>query len=196
MEKRVLVAAILSAVVVIVWFAVLAPPPARERSGTTKETPTARVDSQGTEASPATAVAEMVGMAAAKAPRILGTEDREVVIEGEGVRALVAARGGVIRSLKLADYKDAKGKTRELVRVGDWAPLSLGEVGGWNTELYSVEEQAGGVVLRWSDGEGNWATKWVSASKLRYGLEVKVEAGGVPARAGVVVGVEMGSWRK
>ncbi len=48
--------------------------------------------------------------------------------------------------------------------------------------------QGGGAVqLRWSDGTGNWVEKKVAAGKGKYAVDVEVRAGGVPARAGVVI---------
>lgn len=186
MERRVLLAAILSGLVMIVWFALFTPRPG--------ESPVA---GQGVPAgaSPAPA-AERAARESAPGPpapteagslraAVVGTVAEDVVVEGNGVRAVVSPRGGVIRSLVLEGYGSAAGAPLELVRPGTELPLSLASGGPWNDELYAVEAVADGVVMRWSDGTGNWVEKRIVRGAGRFSLQVSVETQGGPSRGGV-----------
>jgi YidC/Oxa1 family membrane protein insertase len=186
MERRVLLAAVLSGLVIIIWFSMFSPPrPAV--APTTAPGPTAPARETGPAPTP-TAAPQTPAVPAVPAPgAVSGTDASEVALEGDGWRGRVSPRGGVITSLILSGYRDQEGAPLELVRPGTSTPLSFGTPGPWNDELYRVERGRGWVELKWSDGKGNWVEKRVSAGKGKFALEVDVKAGGEPARAGVVV---------
>ncbi|MGZ6028301.1 MAG: membrane protein insertase YidC [Myxococcaceae bacterium] len=183
MEKRVLVAAVLSGLVIIVWFSLFSPkPPAPVPA------PAPTAAAAGAPAASATPVVERPEVPAVPAvPAVSGQDSTQVSLDGDGWRALVNPKGGVLSSVVLSGYKDESGAPLELVHSGGGMPLSVGAPGPWNDELYQVERGTGWVSLRWSDGKGNWVEKRVSAGKGKYALEVEVRAGGEPARAGTVV---------
>jgi YidC/Oxa1 family membrane protein insertase len=186
MERRVLLAAVLSGLVIIIWFSLFAPQ--RAPTGPVPTPPSAAgtpVTSPGV--TPAPAPQPQVTSAPAP-PAVIGQDGAEVALEGEGWHARVSPKGGVLASLVLSEYRDDVRAPLELVRPGGAPPLSVGVPGPWNDELYQVERGSGWVGLRWSDGKGSWVEKRVSAGKGKYALEVEVRAGGEPARAGVVVG--------
>jgi YidC/Oxa1 family membrane protein insertase len=186
MERRVLLAAVLSGLVIIIWFSMFAPPRPGVAPGTSPG-PTALPREAGPPPTP-TAAPEKAAAPAIPAPPAVGGEDAsEVALEGDGWRGRVSPRGGVLTSLILTGYRDQEGAPLELVRPGGAAPLSVGTPGPWNDELYQVERGRGWVGLRWSDGRGNWVEKRLSAGKGKFALEVEVKAGGEPAHAGVVV---------
>ena len=182
MEKRVLLAAVLSGIVVIVWFSFFAPP---------------RPSAPPPEPSPTKAVAGLVVPAPAAQDEhptqpavaaVSGEDTKAVALEGDGWLASVDPRGGVLTSLVVSGYRDETGTPLELVRSGTLLPLAVGVPGAWNDAVYRVERGAGWVALRWSDGAGNWVEKRIAAGKGKYSMDIEVRAGGVPARAGVVVG--------
>ena len=188
MEKRVLLAAVLSGIIVIVWFSLFAPPrPAVAPSAPTSAAATAVPASPGAVPSEATPAPPAVPSVPAR-PAARGSDPGVVSVEAPGVKAVVSPAGGVLRSLLLAGYRDEAGATLELVHRGGAAPLEMGTAGAWNEDLYQVEHVAGGVRLTWSDGKGSWVEKTVRAGEGKFALEVEVKAGGAAARGGVVVG--------
>jgi YidC/Oxa1 family membrane protein insertase len=180
MEKRVLVAAVLSGLVIIVWFSLFSPKPPASAPA-----PAPTAAAAGAPVASATPIVERPAVPAV--PPVSGQDSTEVPLEGDGWRALVDPKGGVLSSVVLSAYKDEAGAPLDLVRSGGDKPLSVGAPGPWNDELYQVERGTDWVSLRWSDGKSNWVEKRVSAGKGKYALDVEVRAGGEPARAGTVV---------
>ncbi|HVN31284.1 MAG TPA: membrane protein insertase YidC [Thermoanaerobaculaceae bacterium] len=187
MERRVLLAALLSGVVIILWFSLFAPP--RQPAGPSAAPPAMSTPSATQPGSAAAPVAtpQPQQPAAPAVPAMIGQDAAEVAVGGDGWHGAVNPRGGVLTSLILSEYKDGAGAPLELVLSGVAAPLSAGAPGPWNDELYQVERGNGRIDLRWSDGKGNWVEKHLSVGGGKYALEVEVRAGGEPARAGVVV---------
>jgi YidC/Oxa1 family membrane protein insertase len=184
MERRVLLAAVLSGVVIILWFSLFSPQ--RPPAGPAAPPPAVGSTPVSQPGAPPTPVApphpELPVL-----PAVVGQDSSEIAVEGEGWHGLVSPKGGVLTSLILSEYKDGAGAPLELVQPGVAAPLSVGVPGPWNDELYQVERGSGWLGLRWSDGKGNWVEKRLSAGKGKYAVEVEVHAGGEPASAGVVV---------
>jgi YidC/Oxa1 family membrane protein insertase len=185
MEKRVLLAAVLSGIVVIVWFSLFAPP--RPSGVEPQPTPTAHVATGGV-AAQTPEQGQPPQPAGPAVPAVAGGDATPLTMAGDGWKAAVDPRGGVISSIVVDGYRDQDGAPLELVRPGGLLPLSVGAPGAWNDALYQVERGTGWVRLRWSDGAGNWVDKRVAGGKGKHALEVEIRAGGVPARAGVVVG--------
>lgn len=188
MERRVLLAAILSGLVIVVWYALFGPSPSSNPGGERQPSPSAAASAVPTAATPEVAPeAPVVAPAANARPLMKGVDDTLVTLEGQGVRAVVSPRGGVIRSLVLTGYLDSQGQPLELLRSGDRNPLRLAVDGAWNQDLYVVERRPGEMVLRWSDGQGSWVEKRLAVGSGKFGLKVDVSAGGSPGRSGVVV---------
>ena len=185
MEKRVLLAAVLSGIVVIVWFSLVAPP--RPNVAPPGATPSA-VAPVGTAATPTPAPGQSAGPAEPAVPALVGEDAAPLPLAGDGWQASVDPRGGVIASLMVDGYRDQDGAPMDLVRSGGLLPLAIGAPGAWNDAVYRVEKGTGWVRLRWSDGAGNWVDKRLSSGKGKHALEVEVRSGGIPARAGVIVG--------
>jgi YidC/Oxa1 family membrane protein insertase len=194
MEKRGLLAAVLSGIIVILWFALVAPPrPAESPAAVGGAIPSPRAVGVAETPIPPPAETPVTASGPVRAP-LVGTDASEVTITGVGLRAVVSPRGGTLRSLVLADYRDEAGAPLELVRAGGAAPLTLGEPGPWNEELYQVVREGGAVRLSWSDGKGSWVEKRILAGEGKFALEVEVRSSGTAGRGGVVVatGVERG----
>ncbi len=190
MEKRVLVAAVLSGLVIVLWFTLVAPPPKREPVAA----PAPTLTDTGKASQPATVEQVPPAVPAATAaptvpapPEARGTDETAIVLESAGLKVTVDPRGAVLRSLVVDGYRDATGKALELVRAGGPLPLSMMAEGPWNRELYTVERGDKEVVLHWSDGSGNWVTKTVRPHGAgRFSLSVSVRSGGLVDRAVVV----------
>lgn len=195
MEKRALLAALLSGVVLVIWYTFVMP-------SSPKPAPAGGEPVAGATAAPAEAVpvAPTSGPAPAVAPgppappAARGQDEEHIALSGPGWQGWVSSRGGIVRSLELADYKGDDGKPLEL--VGGDGILAIAGAGAWNEEPYVVERTGDAVVLRWSDGSGNWVEKRLAPARGRYGLTTEVRAGGEPARLGVLVGAGIGSHGK
>jgi len=192
MEKRVLLAALISGAIVIVWFLLFPAPRSTPRPVTTAA-PTV------TAATPVPGGVNTTHAAAATGPvpaAARGAAATEVKLEGAGWRAVVDTRGGVLRSVVLPAYTDAAGRPLELVREGGMPPLQMAAAGPWNEEPYAITQRADEVWLRWSDGRGNWVEKRLGVGKGKYSLTVDVRAGGGAAVDGVVVASGLASTAK
>jgi YidC/Oxa1 family membrane protein insertase len=191
MEKRVLLAALISGAIVIVWFLLFPAPRTAPRHATTAApTVTAAIPVTGAGSTPVVAA---TGPAPAAAR---GAAAMELKLEGAGWRVVVDTLGGVLRSVVLLAYTDAAGKPLELVREGGVPPLQMAAVGPWNEEPYAITQRADDIWLRWSDGRGNWVEKRLGVGKGKYALAVDVRAGGAAAVDGVVVASGLASTAK
>lgn len=197
MERRVLLAAILSGLVIVVWYAVFGPAPTSTPGPAGQPSP-APVAPAG----PAAATPEAIPTPVPEAPvvnarpALRGTDEALVSLEVEGLRATVSPQGGVLRSLILTGFQDSKGQPLELLGSGSRKPLMLAAEGPWNQELFAVERLGSAVVLRWSDGQGSWVEKRLEAGLGKFGLKVDVTTGGAASRGGVVVVAGMGDTSK
>lgn len=183
MERRALLAALLSAVVLVVWYSLFGPTPRPA----------------GPDAAPAVAAKPVEetspsggAVPSAVPPAVAGEREEEIVLEGDGVRGRISSRGGVFRSLVLMRHTDSEGNPLELVRDREVAPLRLAAEGPWNTALYSVEAGEGRVALRWSDGNGNWVEKQVAVGRGAYGFQVSVRGSAGALAEGVLLGRGLG----
>ncbi|MFN3414599.1 MAG: membrane protein insertase YidC, partial [Thermoanaerobaculum sp.] len=183
MERRALLAVLLSVVAVVVWYS-LFPPPQPVPAELEKSAPTP------TRASEVGAPVETAGLPA-EGEAVAGDREEQVVLGDEGFRVVVSNRGGVVVSLQLSAFQDEKGNPQELVGAST-PPLALVPDGPWNRELYRVERDGNKVSLRWSDGRGHLVEKrlWVEGP---YRLRVEGKALGFGQEVGVVVG-SLATW--
>jgi YidC/Oxa1 family membrane protein insertase len=191
MEKRALMAALLSGVVLVVWYAFFMPstPPAPV---VPVAAPTAVATGGGGTAAPgATEPARMAAAPAAEAlPAVAGTAEERIELVGAGWHGWVSSRGGIVRSFVLEEYEADGGGPLDL--AGPEGLLAVAGAGPWNDEVYAVERAGGGVRLRWSDGKGNWVEKAIAPASGRYALTTELKAGGEPARLGFTVSTGIG----
>lgn len=185
MEKRALLAVLLSVVAVVVWYGLFPPSPA----------PLATQEgAEGEKRAPEEGRLPPEKGAVREGPRekIAGSQEELITLEGEGFRAVVSNRGGVLRSWTLLKFRDEKGEPQELLG-GGVAPLSLELAGRWNEDLWQVIREEGAVVLRWADGEGLWLEKRLEPTES-YGLRVTLRALGFPGNVGMVVSSGLATW--
>jgi YidC/Oxa1 family membrane protein insertase len=184
MDRRTLLALLLSGVVLIVWFALFPPP----RPAPPASTPAVTEVPAATAVAGSPAVAEAAPVAPANAVVERAAEAVEITLEGERWRAVVDSAGATIRSIVLSGYRDDEKAPLEMVAPGTGGLLQMTAAGPWNQEPYVVERSGAVVTMRWGDGRGNWVEKRIAAAPGPYGLQVEVSAGGAPAVGGVVVG--------
>ena len=185
MDRRTLLALLLSGLVLIVWFALFPPPrPVPPTPTPTEAQPSAAPATRGAEAAP---VAEAAAAPVVNAVAERAAEAVEIALEGERWRAVVDSAGATIDSIVLSGYRDDEKAPLEMVAPGTGGLLAMTAAGPWNQEPYVVERSGAVVTLRWSDGRGNWVEKRIAAASGPYGLQVEVSAGGAPAVGGVVI---------
>ncbi|MGC8917472.1 MAG: membrane protein insertase YidC [Thermoanaerobaculum sp.] len=182
MERRALLAVVLSVVAIVAWYSLFPPaPPARLDKGVAPA-------AQGEKGVDAPAAAEAQGGGEA----VSGEREEEVVLEGEGFTAVVSNRGGVVRSLKLGKYRDSNGQPQELAGEGGEI-LAVVPDGPWNRELFRLERVPGGVSLVWADGRGRRVEKRLKVAGP-YRLEVEGTLWGFGPEAGVVASGRLATW--
>jgi YidC/Oxa1 family membrane protein insertase len=221
MEKRVLVAVVLSFLVLYLYQAFLAPPPVKL---TPAPAPVAQDGAQGAVASAVTpavqaqtdsgrsAGATSVGVA----PSLTGvtlvgeTEERDIELKTDFVRVVFTNRGARVKHWELQGYHDTQGTLVDLVHqsVKDAAlPFSL--VTGHaaidaqlNNALFKVVDQSSTargtgprkLVFEYRDSAGIAARKAFTLSPAGFtvGFAAEVTVGGTPANLAVAMGAGLG----
>jgi YidC/Oxa1 family membrane protein insertase len=144
MEKRVLLAVVLSFVVLYGYQAMFPPPEPVVPPKTAPAPPASDPGAAGQ--TPATtpgspAAAEPLEKPAAAEPTVAAATAQDIVVESEAVRATFTTRGGALKSWRLKHYLDATGEPLDLVPArapeGSVLPFTLG-----------AEDQAAAATLR------------------------------------------------
>jgi len=186
MEKRLLLAFVLSAAILLAW-SVIFPPPERP--------PPIAPDVVPAEAVPAVEPADTVvgdeasstatdetGLAPPIDEMIVSTAEQEIRLDNEQIAVVLTNRGAAVSSYRLRGYDADDGQPLDLVQTVPLPeatlPLQLITADGKDEALYVAEKTGDGVVFRWSDGRGNAVTKRISLSGPGYGLDVEIETAG------------------
>jgi len=168
MEKRLLLAFVLSAAILLTW-SVVFPPPERQP-------PTAP------DAVPSAAAPDKELLAAS------GDANDQILV-------VLTNRGAAVSSYRLRGYDNDEGQPLDLIQTVPLPeatrPLQLITADGIDEALYVVEETTDGVVFRWSDGRGNAVTKKIALSKIGFGLDVEIETSGNMVGAPISIGTGM-----
>jgi YidC/Oxa1 family membrane protein insertase len=114
MEKRVLLAVVLSFVVLYGYQALYPPPKPQPKGGAATSAPAAAVPASGSAAAQPEA-APKPPAAPAVATLVADTEEREIRFENESVTAVFTTRGGALKSWRLKKYQDAAREPLELI---------------------------------------------------------------------------------
>lgn len=118
MEKRVLLAVILS-FVVLYGFQALFPPPkpaSRPQPSTTPSSPaTSQAPASAQQPAAEPQQAPQAPLAVETPAVVADTQERDVRVEGDEVSAVFSTRGGVLKSWRLRKYQDPSGQPLELV---------------------------------------------------------------------------------
>ena len=218
MEKRVLVAVVLSFLVLYLYQAFLAPPPPKPQ-------PKPAAATQDAGSAPATAAPEASGRqvpatvapvltAAAPAEGFSEPVERDVVVETDLVRAVFTNRGARAKQWQLKKYRDEKGELVDLVPkriAGAVLPYSL-ETGNAevdalvNSALFKVTDEGRSgaarasstdprkVVFEYRDASGLTVKKAFELSGTTYtvGFQADLSMGGSPVNVAVAMGPSLG----
>ncbi len=203
MEKRLLMAFLLSAVIFMVWSALFPPvkPPVGPEGNVASPTPaavateTVPVPSPPEEGEPVTAAAgERAGAPLVGGP-VEATSEEEIVLENGELHVVLTNRGAAISSLILKGYEDDEGRPLDLVQTLDdprrALPLQLVGPRGVDRRLYAAERLGRTVTFRWSDGSTEEVTKRITLEDDGYFIGIEVEQRGRPTAGLVAVGTGM-----
>ncbi len=184
MEKRLLLAFVLSAVIFALWSVVF--PPERP-TPPVLPTPAAESGAVGGAAAPDDAPAALPpemgeeeagaeeAAAAAQSQETLRFDNDVMVVE-------LSNEGAAISSLQLVDYKGDDNEPLELIQTVDHPdatlPLQLVASDGPDRRLYAAEPTEDGVIYRWSDGTGNSVVKEFRFPDTGYGVDVAMDLRG------------------
>lgn len=202
MEKRLLIAFAVSAVILAVYSALFAPPPPpAEQPGVqpVATTPTGSAEGGGGGERPATAeVEEGTAEAAPEAlaevmAATVGEGEETVELANDVIALTVTNRGAAVASYVLRGQEGDDGGPLDLVQAVPAPeralPLQLiGPEGEVDDRLYAVERSGRGVVLRWSNGLGDAVEKSVEVPAEGYGVAIAVNREGAMRDWSVAVG--------
>jgi YidC/Oxa1 family membrane protein insertase len=122
MEKRVLLAVVLSFLVLTAYRALLPAPPKRVASAPVSTSPSAVAASAAPSAAPAAPGAATPAQPVANVPTAVATvsdaTERDIVVTTNLVRAVFSNRGGVLKHWTLLHYADHEGKPADLIPAG------------------------------------------------------------------------------
>jgi YidC/Oxa1 family membrane protein insertase len=195
MEKRLLLAFVLSAVIFAVW-SVLFPPPKPPRPVTPPAhvAATPLVENGGGAAAEQAPAAEPPSPTEVEAsPEAITAGAEESVRLGNDVLELIMSnRGAMITSLVLRRYTGDEGQPLELVQtVADprhTLPLQLVSERGPDEALYRVACAERTCRFEWADGLGSRVIKTVTVPAQGYGIEADIERRGPAASWAMSVG--------
>jgi len=197
MEKRLLLAFVLSALIFAGW-SILFPPPAPVTPPTKEEPRNELLSETGgetarepiTEETPSGDGDEEV-VAERVAEAVVGEVEQKIDLANDVVEVELSNRGAAVTSMRLLGFDDDDGEVLDLIQtvpVPERAmPLQLVTADGPDDRLYRVERLGGGVVMTWSDGQGSSVIKTISLND-GYGLEVSIQTTGTMRDAGVSAG--------
>ena len=198
MEKRLLLAFVLSAAILLAW-SVIFPPPQRQHTPAPGDVvPQASPEVAAPAEPPPPDTDEYGDPAQVVAPsnEIVGASIEETVeLSNTNIAVVLTNRGAAVSSYRLLRYDSDSGRPLDLIQTVPLAesslPLQLMTANGPDDALYEVERIDGAVFFRWADGRGNSVTKRVALSDLGYGLDVEIAAAGTMASAPISVGTGM-----
>jgi YidC/Oxa1 family membrane protein insertase len=195
MEKRLLLAFVLSAVIFALW-SVLFPPAKPPMTGpTVAATPTAP------DAAQAPAERLVTPAAPELEPQPIVVSDEEISSDVEQrvrlVNDVVAVefsnRGAAIVSFELLGYRGDEGEPLDLIQTIDHParslPLQIVATDGPDQRLYVVERSGDrGLTFVWADGRGSRVEKAVELPDRGYGLDIDIKMFGGVRDAAVSIG--------
>jgi YidC/Oxa1 family membrane protein insertase len=197
MEKRLLLAFVLSAAILLAW-SIIFPPPQRsvQPADTETEAPTP-VDEPAEPTLPGeeTVVAEEEPPSEELDQAVMATAEESVVLSNRVMEVALTNRGAAVTSYRLLAYDGDDDQPLDLVQTVSLAeaakPLQLITSEGAEDGLYLVERIDDGAIFRWSDGRGSQSIKRIALSGEGYGLDVEIELAGAMAASRVSIGTGM-----
>ncbi|MEN8163715.1 MAG: membrane protein insertase YidC [Acidobacteriota bacterium] len=187
MEKRILIAFVLSAIIFAIWSVIFPPPkPTRPRAVETTTAPTAslpehKATTEAEEAVVDTAPESLLGATG-------GGEARMIEVSNEVMDLAFNTKGAAIERLILKEFDNVDGEPLDLIQSvvhpQRTLPLQMVVDGFPDTRVYEATQSAGLLTFTWADGAGRSVIKTISLDR-GYGLNVSVEVKG-PERNSVI----------
>ena len=201
MEKRLLLAFVLSAAILLAWSVIFPPPqrPAAPEPTPAEETqePAERRDDSPEPPAPAEDIAateEEAPIGPTDQVVEAAVEDR-VTLANDVMDVVISNRGAAIISYRLLAYDGDDGQPLDLVQTVPLdsvaRPLQLITAEGPDEALYLVERFDGGALFRWSNGRGDQVEKRITLAGDGYGLDVEILAAGALSASRVSIGTGM-----
>ncbi len=197
MEKRLLLAFVLSAAILFAW-SVIFPPPQKTQPAPvpTAAGETATPEQETEPGASETAEEEATAPAPEATDEVFSADiEEEVTLVNDDVTVVLTNRGAAVSSYLLANYDNDDGGRVNLVQNVPLPqrslPLQLVTPAGPDVELYAVERGDRGVIFRWSDGQGNAVTKRLVLADDGFGLDLEIETAGTRVSDTLSIGTGM-----
>jgi YidC/Oxa1 family membrane protein insertase len=217
MEKRLLLAIVLSFVILLAFQALFLKQPAGQKTAATVvpadtvKVPTTTPATEKPLVPPAAKDKSAAAKPVAAGPVVAAEREEQIVVETSLYRAVWSNKGGVLRSWKLMRYKDDQGEQMELVFPGtvdtNRYPFSLAlddpELAGrLNAANYAAprksfklgDGQMGQVRFEYADGQGAKVEKvfTIQGGRYDFGVAINVTKGGKKIEPRVLWGPGLG----
>jgi YidC/Oxa1 family membrane protein insertase len=199
MEKRLLLAFVLSAAILLAWSVIFPPPqrtPTLPEPAVAQDTTSQTGDTPPRVPEPAQDDDDLVETEPLNEAIVAATEE-EIELSNENITVILTNRGAAVSSYLLANYDDDAGLPVDLVQRVPLSqralPLQLVTPAGPDDGLYAVERFENGVTFRWADGRGNAVYKKLTLSNEGFGLDVEIETTGSRAADAISIGTGMGN---
>ena len=191
MEKRILIAFVLSAVIFAIWSVIFPPPkPIHPKVATTVPTPAVHDEAEAEPQESTVAPNSEVTLVATG-----GEEARVVALSNDVMEVRLNSQGALIEHMVLTQYLDAERKALDLIQNVEHEartfPLQLVADGKLDTRVYEVEEQPNSVVFRWADGSGRAIVKTIGMPIQGYGLDISIVTTGFEENLRLSLGTGM-----
>ncbi len=200
MEKRVLIAFVLSAIIFAIW-SVIFPPPQKTRKPITESAEpqaTIAVPETGEEAITHTESGEVFETSEATLPSfdvVQGEAEEIFKLENNVVSIELSNKGALIQSLVLRDFEGDDRLPLDIVQTFEnpkrTLPLQLFVNGSPDDHLYKVESFGNELIFEWADGHGNSVRKELKLPEGGYGLDVDIQTTGSMKEAELSIGSGM-----
>lgn len=194
MEKRILVAFVVSAIIFAIWSVVFPPPkPAPQKVIETTASPGAAV-------APEKAMTETERVAPDTGTETHlaatgGGEGRVIEVSNDVMTVAFNTRGAAIERLYLKEFKNVAGEPLNLVQTlihpQRTLPLQLVVDGSPDTRVYEASQRDGWLRFTWADGVSRSVVKTISMEQEGYGLDVSVEVIGTARESVLSLGTGM-----
>ncbi len=199
MEKRLLLAFVLSAAILFAW-SVLFPPPQRPTPlalpAAGESTPAAAEETRQVTPEAEDPVEDFASPAPVDEVFEAIVEE-QITLSNDEITVVLSNRGAAVTSYRLTNYLDDVGQPVDLVQdvpiPQRSLPLQLVAASGPDTNLYVVERNEDDIGFIWADGQGNAVSKRISLSSDGYGLDVEIETKGARSSDVVSIGTGMGN---
>jgi YidC/Oxa1 family membrane protein insertase len=191
MEKRLLLAFVVSAVIFAVW-SVLFPPERPPQPAVAERAIEEAAPAQPAGDAAQQPVAPEPEVAAGAAPATATTAEETVRLANDEMVVELSNRGAAITLFQLMQYQGDDGEPLELIETVDHPrrtlPLQLVVGDARDERLYAVERGDRAATFRWSDGLGSAVVKTVRVPETGFGVDVSIQLEGELRSSRVSVG--------